>query len=75
MPRNRYTKLVRISERAQVEQQIEEMAMLAWSLARPDTDSSPAPAAGSDKTRRRTRREQNQHHTMQRSRAVSASQP
>jgi hypothetical protein len=75
MPRNRYTTLVRISERAQVEQQIEEMAVLAWSLGRKDADSSSAPAAGSDKTRRRIRREQNQRHTTERSGAIGANQP
>jgi len=71
MPRNRYTRFIRISEDAQAERQIEELAVLALSFSRKDTDVFSTQNAADDKERHRIRREQNRRHKSERFRGAN----
>ncbi|MGW7301621.1 hypothetical protein [Streptomyces sp. NPDC054829] len=71
MPRNKFTRLIHESERAQIERQEEEMAELGKSLNRRDADIPLAPAVDEDKERREIRRELKRRHKPERFRGAN----
>lgn len=62
MPRNRYTKVVRRSEREQIARQEKELDVIRRKLCGQDAESTLIPLANEAKKRRSARVEQNRRH-------------
>jgi hypothetical protein len=72
MPRNRYTKLVRIREHSQLTHQEKQLTALAKTLHRKPTESTILPVINDAKHRRSTRLEQKRRHRAKHRRSAAS---